>query len=177
MRLPRLLVAILAIGGFLLAEDIVPSFSPGHMITYAPPNSKVWKVDAEVEEAAKGLVLFKRNELADNNGALVAPTLSIIYEKIPEDVDLTEFVAYSREKLPYPTERGPEAPNGAALLIMRYQERGFAHIHLVGHLVLSGLGVRILLDTTPSVYKDIEADWVFFLSSISLKKNSHFVGG
>lgn len=170
MRFFRVFIAGLALAGLLLAEEIVPSFSPGHTITYTPPDRKVWKVDSREEEAATGLVMYKRNEITDKNGSIVAPTLSIIYQKLPEDVDLKEFVAYSRERLPYPVEKELEAPNGAALLIMRYSERGFEHIFVVGHLVLSGLGVRIFFDTTLSVYKDVEADWFFFLASVSLKK-------
>lgn len=170
MKFLRVLIAGLALTGLLLAEEIVPSFSPDHTITYNPPNPKVWKVDSREEEMARGLVMYKRDQITDKNGSVVAPTLSIIYEKLPEDIDLKEFVAYSRERIPHPVEKELEAPNGAALLIMRYRERGFEHVFIVGHLVLSGLGVRIFIDTTPLVYKDVEADWIAFLVSIYLKK-------
>jgi hypothetical protein len=67
-------------------------------------------------------------------------------------------------------EKELEAPNGAALFIMRYRERDFEHIFMVGHIVLSGLGVRIIFDTTPLVLKDVDTDWILFLASVSLKK-------
>jgi len=172
MRSLRALLVVVALSGFLLAEDIIPSFSPGHTITYTPPNPKVWKVAEREEQEAIGFIMYKRAAIVDEDGLSVEPCLSIVYRKVPEDVtDAMAFVAASRMSIPYEVT-GMSLINDGHGLVISYKHlvAGCEHMSSIAHFFEIGLGVQVISETTTTVYKDIEADKDAFFRSVSLNK-------
>lgn len=157
--------------GFVGAEDIFPRFASGLKISYSPPNAKVWKLLTSQEEDQRGLVLYNRETLIDDNGVRAEPALSIVYKEAPTGIkNLFEFVAYSKATLSYKITNLSDLPNGVMVLSCIYQENGIDHSLTIGHLFEEGLGVQIICDTTVSLLKAVEEDQRAFLRSVSLTK-------
>jgi hypothetical protein len=101
-RLLKILFFVISFVSFIQADEIIPRFGSGVVISYSRPDAKIWKIDASQEEEQRGLILYKRETIIDDNGVRVEPVLSIIYRKTPAGVEnLLEFAAYSKATLPY----------------------------------------------------------------------------
>ena len=160
-----------------LQQDSIPVIIKEWKLAFVLP-SEAWKLSEHGEHPEKGFsyYIYKRTPIEDKAGRRVIPNVGVIFERLPEEMDVITYSVIKRIATPFKVdsvfcwESGPISIKNAVGYIGSYEDKGIEHTILVAHIVNDKIGIQVIMDATQSVYPKVEGEFKFMMKSMRLLK-------
>ena len=170
------MISMILLCGMSYSQTSISAF--GSKIVFVKPDSSVWHLiqDSRPSEGSKGVTMFKHAPIKDSLGRPVEPVIALVYENIPDTIDVIEYSVGVLGSKPYSIRRDllggyPEYSSDKHSVVFKgdYSRSGVKHKVMLGYIFFKHIGIELIGDATDGVYDKVESDIQKFIKSVAIK--------
>lgn len=134
------------------------------------PNNK-WSLDERKEVNGLIIYIFSRESMRDSLNHEIIPTISVVVENLPEEIDVINYSIVKRSNMPFKVEevfnKGDKMDlENAVGYRGTYLDNQKEHTIYIVHTINEKKGIQFIFDCTTSIFNQINNEFLKTLKSI-----------